>query len=104
MNMSPTNTMTKPEASVHQPPTSSLNAHIELQSVAPTALRDLPRTLEDERGSSINPAAFLPQPSTSVSIAERWNYPSANVYRTLAIFFAFTIMGANDAAYGVSIT
>lgn len=48
-----------------------------------------------------DPAEFLPQPSTTVSVVERWNHPHINVQRTLATFFAFIIMGANDAAYGV---
>jgi hypothetical protein len=33
---------------------------------------------------------------------ERWNEPRANAYRYFATIFAFTIMGMNDAAYGVS--
>lgn len=100
--MSSTNTITQTEASVHPPSKNALHANIELQLVAPAALRDQQRKCDDQRSNSIDPAAFLPQPSTTVSVAERWNHPKANVSRTLAILFAFTIMGANDAAYGVS--
>ncbi|EHK97631.1 hypothetical protein M7I_6601 [Glarea lozoyensis 74030] len=32
---------------------------------------------------------------------ERWNEPRANAYRYFATIFAFTIMGMNDAAYGL---
>jgi hypothetical protein len=49
-----------------------------------------------------DPVEFLPQPSTTVSVVERWNHPPINIQRTFATFFAFVIMGANDAAYGVS--
>ncbi|CEL02309.1 hypothetical protein ASPCAL03480 [Aspergillus calidoustus] len=31
---------------------------------------------------------------------ERWNYPRSNIYKTLATFWAFLVMGANDSAYG----
>jgi hypothetical protein len=33
---------------------------------------------------------------------ELWNEPRVNAYRYFASLFAFTIMGMNDAAYGVS--
>lgn len=33
---------------------------------------------------------------------EKWNYPRVNIYRSLATFWSFLVMGANDAAYGVS--
>lgn len=33
---------------------------------------------------------------------ERWNFPRTNVRRVGACFYSFIIMGANDAAYGVS--
>ncbi|KAF2181802.1 MFS general substrate transporter [Zopfia rhizophila CBS 207.26] len=50
-----------------------------------------------------DPVEFLPQPSTTVRVLERWDHPRINVYRTLATFFSFIIMGANDAAYGALI-
>lgn len=34
--------------------------------------------------------------------AERWNYPKGNAYRVFSTFWAFMVMGMNDAAYGVS--
>lgn len=43
------------------------------------------------------------QPPAVVAHAlERWNEPSVNVSRLVATFWSFVIMGANDAAYGVS--
>lgn len=35
---------------------------------------------------------------------ERWNYPKGNSKRICATFWAFMVMGMNDAAYGVSLT
>lgn len=34
---------------------------------------------------------------------ERWNFPRTNMRRVGACFYSFIIMGANDAAYGVSL-
>ncbi|KAJ5693463.1 hypothetical protein N7462_002886 [Penicillium macrosclerotiorum] len=34
---------------------------------------------------------------------EKWNQPPINIYRSLATFWSFLVMGANDAAYGVSV-
>ncbi|KAL2832503.1 major facilitator superfamily domain-containing protein [Aspergillus cavernicola] len=31
---------------------------------------------------------------------ERWNHPRSNIVKTFATFWAFLVMGANDAAYG----
>jgi hypothetical protein len=43
------------------------------------------------------------QPPAVVAHAlEQWNEPSVNVSRVFATFWSFVIMGANDAAYGVS--
>ena len=102
--MSSTYTITQTDASANPHPGNMLQASIELQHVPPATLRDQGRKHDDRRSSGIEPAAFLPQPSTTVSVAERWNHPKADVFRTLAVLFAFTIMGANDAAYGVSNT
>lgn len=33
---------------------------------------------------------------------ERWNSTPRNIAKTLATFWAFLVMGANDSAYGVS--
>jgi hypothetical protein len=74
---------------------------MELQSIAPAALRDEGRLLNNKTSTDIDPVEFLPQPSTTVLVVERWNHPKANIYRTFATLFAFMIMGANDAAYGV---
>lgn len=41
-------------------------------------------------------------PVTVAHVVERWNEPRFNMFRTFATFWSFVIMGANDAAYGVS--
>lgn len=38
----------------------------------------------------------------ATTTVERWNYPRTNLYRVGATFFSFLVLGANDAAYGVS--
>ena len=43
----------------------------------------------------------LPSPTVaSHETLERWNAPRSNLYRTLAAFIGFAIMGMNDATYG----
>lgn len=41
-------------------------------------------------------------PSGAVSALQRWNNPRGNMFRIGACFWCFLVMGANDAAYGVS--
>jgi hypothetical protein len=41
-------------------------------------------------------------PEHAVSALPSWNQNRANVFKTFSTFSAFIIMGANDAAYGVS--
>jgi len=49
--------------------------------------------------------ATLPSPTTANTAPQlqRWNYPRSNIFRVLATFWCFTILGANDAAYGALI-
>jgi hypothetical protein len=48
-----------------------------------------------------DPAESLPSPTTSSEKLQRWNHPRTNLFRTLAAFWGFVVMGMNDAAYGV---
>lgn len=41
-------------------------------------------------------------PSHVFQETERWNYPRSNVFKIMATFWSFLVMGMNDAAYGVS--
>jgi hypothetical protein len=47
-------------------------------------------------------AELQQQPAVVAHALEKWNDPIVNIYRIFATFWAFIIMGANDAAYGVS--
>jgi hypothetical protein len=76
---------------------SSSQTSIELQPVGTSSNEEVPIQANND------PAEFLPQPSTTVSVVERWNHPKANIAKTGATFFAFLMMGANDASYGVMI-
>ena len=50
-----------------------------------------------------DPVENLPSPTTQpAEKLERWNTPTLNLWRTLAAFWSFVVMGSNDAAYGVS--
>jgi hypothetical protein len=44
----------------------------------------------------------LPPPSTASEALQSWNRPRGNIARVAACLWSFTVMGANDAAYGVS--
>lgn len=57
------------------------------------ALEALPHSQSDT-GSPLGPGSF--------PLLEKWNQPRVNIHRTFATFWAFLVMGANDAAYGVS--
>lgn len=43
------------------------------------------------------------EPTTAAEVKQRWNHPRTNIRRVGACFYSFIVMGANDAAYGVSL-
>jgi len=46
----------------------------------------------------------LPSPTTQSAMQpERWNHPRSNLFKTMAAFWSFVVMGSNDAAYGALI-
>lgn len=47
-------------------------------------------------------AESLTGDSHSFLALEKWNHPRINIYRSFSTFWSFLVMGANDAAYGVS--
>lgn len=62
--------------------------------------------LSDTKGSqgSDDPVENLPSPTTQAAEKlERWNHPRSNLFRTMAAFWSFVVMGSNDAAYGALI-
>ncbi len=71
---------------------------------------ELPSKSHQARDSSRDSPVFedisagaLPPPSTSTPQLQKWNSPRLNMWRCLATFYSFTILGANDAAYGALI-
>ncbi|OQE07059.1 hypothetical protein PENVUL_c015G08625 [Penicillium vulpinum] len=64
--------------------------------------RDSPQTAIDENQPLLQ---HENQPSSSESsyqlTEEKWNYPRSNISKTLATFWSFLIMGANDSAFGL---
>lgn len=76
---------------------SSSTQTIELQPIGQTPSNQTCITKNND------PVEFLPQPSTTVNVVERWNQSKVNIARTGATIFAFMLVGANDAAYGVLI-
>lgn len=63
--------------------------------------------LSDTKGilsSNDDPVESLPSPTTQAAAKlERWNAPRTNLFRTMAAFWSFVVMGSNDAAYGALI-
>lgn len=68
--------------------------------------------VQESHGASLIALEALPhgqQPDSSAVPSEevfprleKWNQNRLNVQRTFATFWCFMVMGANDAAYGVS--
>lgn len=58
-----------------------------------TIYESQPRQHENQSSSSYE--------SSSQIDDEKWNHPRSNIAKTLATFWSFLIMGANDSAYGV---
>ncbi|KAI9794358.1 MAG: hypothetical protein M1816_005427 [Peltula sp. TS41687] len=50
--------------------------------------------------NDLGEAPAVEPPITAVPALQKWNSSRANIYKLLATFFSFVLMGANDAAYG----
>lgn len=61
------------------------------------------RGSSDEEKQAVDDSA-PPTPLMAAEVKERWNYPRSNIPKVSACFYSFIVMGANDAAYGVSFT
>lgn len=55
-------------------------------------------TCDEESDGGVTPTND--EPINSMPQLQRWNSPRINAFRTLATFWDFMILGANDAAYG----
>lgn len=72
------------------------------KSHQPSNIRPVSHKSSRSSGASVSGDGGLPTPTTAVAEKrDRWNSPRVNLYRTSAAFFAFLLMGMNDAAYGV---
>jgi fucose permease len=64
-----------------------------------------PVTISDGQSIPLEPIGdgALPDPNTAAVRLARWNHPRINMYRVLATFYSFVILGLNDSAYGAII-
>ncbi|KAF2842433.1 MFS general substrate transporter [Patellaria atrata CBS 101060] len=68
------------------------------------SIRDLGHRLSNFATGDGDPVETLPSPTTAtMEKKQQWNHPRINVTRSFAAFWAFVLMGANDAAYGALI-
>jgi hypothetical protein len=79
---------------------------IRLQPMAASSTSERPRrSASDSNGSVAGRSSagddVLP-PDGAVTAVQQWNKPRLNMWRVFATFGSFALMGANDAAYGVS--
>lgn len=87
--------------------TQTITPWIELGNLTSTS-KDKPRPSTSIRSHTIPGAdgvddSVLPSPTTSPNEQPMlWNHPRSNLFKVLSAFFAFVVMGANDAALGVS--
>lgn len=66
------------------------------QDASHIALEALPHTEQSVTDSNTN------RSQDGFHALEKWNAPRINIYRSFATWWSFLVMGANDAAYGVS--
>ncbi|KAG9697203.1 MFS general substrate transporter, partial [Aureobasidium melanogenum] len=83
---------------IHAPPPAT-EKHFPVESGRRLGQNDL-----DDNRERYDQNETLPSPTiASHDALERWNAPKSNLYRTLAAFIGFAIMGMNDATYGAII-
>ncbi|KAH0383959.1 MFS general substrate transporter, partial [Aureobasidium melanogenum] len=83
---------------MHSPPRAP-DKHFPVESGRRLGQNDL-----DDNRERYDQNETLPSPTVaSHDVLERWNAPRSNLYRTLAAFIGFAIMGMNDATYGAII-
>ena len=78
--------------------------HISTDRVSTSSGRSIgskPRSWREDNEDDRNET--LPSPTTASEQIQTWNSPRINMYRLPATFWAFVIMGMNDATYGAII-
>ena len=93
---------------VEEPPTElhDLSGYISKPQNAKVTGSHTSLRISDSKGdrSDDDPVENLPSPTTQAAARlERWNAPRSHLYRSLAAFWSFVVMGSNDAAYGALI-
>ncbi|KAL2697544.1 hypothetical protein AAEP93_011448 [Penicillium crustosum] len=66
----------------------------------PIGVQDSPHTTIYESQTLQHEALSSSSESSCQVNDEKWNHPRSNIAKTLATFWSFLIMGANDSAYG----
>lgn len=69
---------------------------------APHSKLEAPPPPDSESSPQEDPVDPGSPPPVATELVQRWNYPKGNVPKIGACFWSFIVMGANDAAYGVS--
>ncbi|CAI7658368.1 uncharacterized protein N7487_009393 [Penicillium crustosum] len=67
----------------------------------PIGVQDSPHTTIYESQTLQHEALSSSSESSCQVNDEKWNHPRSNIAKTLATFWSFLIMGANDSAYGL---
>ncbi len=94
-----THTRTNPADSIELQPIRPQHASLSKQPSYASADRIQRASYEERTQSQID----LPSPTTApVAQLQEWNNPRSNLWKVLSCFFGLFVMGANDAAYGVS--
>jgi hypothetical protein len=79
-----------------------------LQPMAASSASEQPRRSPSVSNGSVTRRSSagdgVLSPDGAVTAVQQWNKPRLNMWRVFATFGSFALMGANDAAYGVSHT
>lgn len=79
-----------------RPPLAKVSSHVQTERLGDGSERR-------SQGSRLAEAGGVePDATPHVSAVEKWNEPKINKFRVGAAFWSLLLMGANDAAYGVS--
>lgn len=78
-----------------RPPPVKLNSQVQHDQLGDAERRSQGSRLAEAGGVE-------PDETPHVSAVEKWNEPKINKFRVGAAFWSLLLMGANDAAYGVS--
>lgn len=86
-------------------PSSSTTLNYELHALSANAKNDFKPISKTESSTKQQPLEILDDqpPSNAVEALQRWNTPRINMWRVLATFWSFFVVGLNDGSYGALI-